>query len=76
MNIDQWAELHKKTESSYVAKIDLRDLTVLLRAAMDLRMLVEAIKLYAPNISVRDEATRLLELVEGVELLDGPLPCS
>lgn len=76
MNTARWQELRAKTQSSYVARIDLRELDALLQAARDLRVLVDAIRELAPSLAVRDEGNRLLALVDGVAVLEGPLPCS
>lgn len=76
MNTTIWQELHAKTQRSYVANIDLRDLDALLRSALDLRMLVDAIRLYAKDITILDEGARLLDLIADVRVMEGPLPCS
>jgi hypothetical protein len=66
--------LRSKVESSYVQQIDLRDLESLCQAALDLRRLVDAIREFAPGVTIEPERMRLLELVDGIDVLQGELP--
>lgn len=74
MNVARWQKLHAQATGSYVVQVDIRELEYLCNAALNLRMLVEAVRLQAKIITVADERNRFLELVADIEVLDGPLP--
>lgn len=74
MNTDKWNELRAASERSYVTHIDLRDLAYLTEAALNLRMLVDAVRLLAEQITINDERQRFLDLIAGIEVLEGDLP--
>jgi hypothetical protein len=74
MNTTRWQQLDEMSRRSYVTQVDLRELAVLTRAAMDLRMLVDAVRLLAGNLTINDERERFLDLISEIPVIEGELP--
>jgi hypothetical protein len=74
VNIDHLRQIQDKTRRSYVATIDLRDLDELCQSTLDLRMLVDAVRLQADRITLRAEATPFYELCGDIRVVQGELP--
>jgi len=70
MNVARLADLRSKAFASYVTPVDLRDLAFLCESARHLRQLVDGILRLAENLTINDERTRLLALLEGIALVD------
>lgn len=74
MKTERWQALHAQATGSYVVQIDIRELESLCLAALNLRMLVDAVRLQAARVTILDEGKRFLDLVEGIPVIEGSLP--
>lgn len=63
ISANRWRALKAQSEASYAVRVDLRELSALCEAALQLTWLREAVREATQYLTIEDEKARFLDLV-------------